>query len=209
MEPQSHWERIYQTKSPLETSWFEPHLKTSIDWIEAACPDRSASIIDVGGGESTLADDLLARQFRALTVLDIAAAAIGKSRDRLGPGARSIHWLVGDVTDVSLPPRAYDVWHDRAVFHFFTDPERRSAYVRQVRSALKIGGHLVLATFGPQGPEKCSGLPTQRYDAESLHRELGRDFHMVRSSVVEHVTPFGTTQQFLYCHFILCRAPQS
>lgn len=201
MTLQDHWEHIYQTKSPVETSWFEPRLQTSLDWISEAAPDRSASIIDVGGGESTLSDDLLAMHYRSLTVLDIAEAAITKSRNRLGAAAEKINWLVGNVIEVALPPRAYDVWHDRAVFHFLIEPDQRLAYVRQLSSCLKIGGHVVIATFGPQGPEKCSGLVTMRYNAESLQRELGQDFRLVRSSVVEHHTPFGTAQQFLYCHF--------
>jgi 2-polyprenyl-3-methyl-5-hydroxy-6-metoxy-1,4-benzoquinol methylase len=203
MTLQDHWEHIYQTKAPVETSWFEPHLQTSLHWISEAAPDRSASIIDVGGGESTLSDDLLAMHYRSLTVLDIAEAAITKSRNRLGAAAEKINWLVGNVIEVALPPRAYDVWHDRAVFHFLTEPDRRSAYVRQLSSSLKTGGHVVIATFGPQGPEKCSGLVTMRYNADSLQRELGQDFRLVRSSVVEHHTPFGTAQQFLYCQFTL------
>jgi 2-polyprenyl-3-methyl-5-hydroxy-6-metoxy-1,4-benzoquinol methylase len=203
MTLQDHWQHIYQTKSPVETSWFEPRLQTSLDWISEAAPDRSASIIDVGGGESTLSDDLLAMHYRSLTVLDIAKAAITKSRNRLGAAAEKINWLVGNVIEVALPPRAYDVWHDRAVFHFLTEPDQRLAYVRQLSSSLKTGGHVVIATFGPQGPEKCSGLVTMRYNAESLQRELGQDFRLVRSSVVEHHTPFGTAQQFIYCHFTM------
>jgi ubiquinone/menaquinone biosynthesis C-methylase UbiE len=182
-------------------SWFQPHLQTSLDWISHAVSDRSASIIDVGGGESTLADDLLARGYRALTVLDFAEAAIQKSQERLGPAAERINWLVGDVTRVSLPSRSYDVWHDRAVFHFFTESKQRFTYVSRLASSLKIGGHLVISSFGPEGPERCSGLPIQRYDAEMLQKELGCDFRMVKSSLVEHQTPFGAAQQFLYCHF--------
>ncbi len=203
MDLRSHWEGIYESSSPRETSWFQPHLQTSLDWISDAVPDRSASIIDVGGGESTLVDDLLARGYRHLTVLDLAEAAIKKSRERLGPAAEQINWFVGDVTRVSLPSRNYDLWHDRAGFHFFTEVKPRFAYVNQLRSSLKIGGHVVISTFGQGGPERCSGLPIQRYDAEMLHEEFGRDFRMVKSSLVEHQNPFGTTQQFLYCHFIL------
>ena len=203
MSTQSHWERIYQTKSPQETSWFQPHLEISLDWIAESVPDRSASIIDVGGGQSTLVDDLLAMQYSSLTALDVAAAAIEKSRQRLGPAAGSINWIAGDVLEASLPPHTYDLWHDRAVFHFLTEPQQRQSYVRQLVSSLKTGGHVIIATFGPQGPEKCSGLTTKRYDAESLHKEFGPAFRLVKSSVVEHHTPFATTQQFLYCHFTL------
>jgi 2-polyprenyl-3-methyl-5-hydroxy-6-metoxy-1,4-benzoquinol methylase len=203
MSTQNHWERIYQTKSPQETSWFQPHLETSLNWIAEAVPDRSASIIDVGGGQSTLVDDLLAMQYASVTALDLAEAAISKSRQRLGAAAANIKWLIGDVLEVSLPPSAYDLWHDRAVFHFLTEPQQRQTYVRQLASSLKTGGHVIIATFGPQGPEKCSGLTTQRYAPESLHREFGSAFRLVKSAVVEHQTPFATTQQFLYCHFIL------
>ncbi len=164
-------------------------------------PDRSASILDVGAGESTLVDDLLAGGYRNVTVLDIAANAIEKSRDRLGAAGREVHWLLGDLTQVSLPPRSYDLWHDRALFHFFTEPKQRSQYVSRLTFALKQGGHLVMATFGPEGPEKCSGLMTRRYDAESLQRDLGSEFRLVKSLLVDHRTPFGTVQQFLYCHF--------
>lgn len=203
MDAQAHWEYIYQTKSPEETSWYRPHLEISTGWVSAAVTGLSSSIIDVGAGESTLVDDLLAAGYRNLTVLDIAGAAIRKFQRRLGPAAQSVHWLKGDVTIAALPAHAYDLWHDRAVFHFFTEPEQRAMYLRQLVSALKPGGQVVMATFGPQGPEKCSGLHTKRYDAESLHHELGRRFHLVRSSVVKHQTPMGTMQQFLYCQFTL------
>jgi ubiquinone/menaquinone biosynthesis C-methylase UbiE len=203
MDLQSHWEGIYESKSPPETSWFQPHLQMSLDWISHAVPDQSASIIDVGGGESTLVDDLLAKGYLTLTVLDLAEAALKKSQERLGPEAKRIHWLLGDVTRVSLPSRNYDVWHDHAVFHFFTESKQRFAYVNRLASSLKIGGHLIISTFGPEGPERCSGLPIQRYDAEMLQKEFGCDFRIVKSSLVEHQTPFGIAQQFLYCHFTL------
>jgi SAM-dependent methyltransferase len=203
MGKQAHWEQLYRAKSPGETSWYQPHLETSLDWIADAAKSPSAAIIDVGGGESTLVDDLLARGYDAVTVLDISGAAIRKSQERLGAAAQSVVWLVDDVTTATLPTSSYDVWHDRAVFHFLTRPEQRSAYVRQLVSALKAGGQVVMATFGPEGPLKCSGLDTERYDAESLHRELGSNFQFVHSAIVAHRTPFGTTQQFLYCRFKL------
>jgi SAM-dependent methyltransferase len=202
MDRQAHWDQVYGTKSREKTSWYQPHLQTSLEWISDAAKDRSHSIIDVGGGESTLVDDLLGRGCGAVTVLDVAGAAIRKSQERLGPAARSVNWVVGDVTTVALPVDSYDVWHDRAVFHFLTEPEQRLAYVRQLVSALKAGGHVVMATFGPEGPQKCSGLETKRYDAELLHRQVGSEFRLARSSIVMHQTPMGTPQQFLYCHFI-------
>ena len=201
MDTQAHWAQIYETKSPDETSWYESHLQTSLDWISDAATDHSASIIDVGGGESTLIDDLLVRGYSALTVLDLAGAAIKKSQDRLERAAKSVNWIVGDVTTIAFPVNTYNIWHDRAVFHFLTNPEQRLAYIRQTTSALKIGVQVVMATFGPQGPQKCSGLDTNRYDAESLSREMGPRFRLIRSSTVLHHTPKGTTQQFLYCQF--------
>ena len=203
MGSQHYWEHIYQTKSPRETSWYQPHLQTSLDWISVAAPDRSASILDVGGGESTLADDLLVLGYRNITVLDLSEAAIAKSRHRLGDSATQINWLVADITSAALPPRSYDLWHDRAVFHFLTDPAQRRSYAQKLASSLKPAGHAIVATFGPEGPQKCSGLPTSRYDAESLFNELGPDFRIAKSAISDHLTPFGTTQQFLYCDFIL------
>ena len=201
MDTQSHWEKVYATKSPRETSWYTPHLQTSFDWIVTASPDRTAAILDVGGGESTLVDDLLAAGYRNLTVLDLAQSALEKSMHRLGPTAVSVHWLAGDVTTIPLPAQAFDVWHDRAVFHFLTEPAQRQAHVRQLAAALKPGGTVILATFALDGPEKCSGLETRRYDAESLTRELGPHFALGRAERVLHQTPFGTTQSFLYCQF--------
>jgi 2-polyprenyl-3-methyl-5-hydroxy-6-metoxy-1,4-benzoquinol methylase len=202
MDTRTHWEEVYGSKSAEETSWYEPHLEVSLAWISDA-GSTSASIIDVGGGESTLVDDLLAKGYRALTVLDLSSTAIHKAQMRLGPESLPINWLVGDVTTYGLPSRVYNVWHDRAVFHFLTSPEQRGAYVRQLASALKAGGTAVMATFGPDGPQKCSGLHTVRYDHVSLQEELGPPFRLLRHSIVEHRTPWGTTQQFLYAMFRL------
>jgi SAM-dependent methyltransferase len=200
MNSQDHWQNVYQSRTPAQTSWFQPHLQASLEWIAQAKPDRSASILDVGSGESTLVDDLLAAGYTALTILDIAPQAIERSRQRLGPAAASVHWIAGDITQTSLPPAAYDLWHDRAVFHFLTEPGQRVEYIRQLTQSLKPDGHLIIATFGPQGPEKCSGLPTMRYDAQSLSQQFSPAFRLIRSAIVAHTTPFGTEQQFLYCH---------
>ena len=202
MDARRHWEGVYQTKSPDQTSWYGPRLSTSLEWIAEAAPERSSAIVDVGGGESTLPDDLLALGYCNITVLDIAESALRKSQARLGEAAERIRWVAGDVTQVALPEQTYDLWHDRAVFHFLTDPTERAAYVQQLASALKSGGHALIATFGPEGPERCSGLVTNRYDAAGLARELGPDFLPQKSSLVEHRTPRGTTQQFLYCDFV-------
>jgi 2-polyprenyl-3-methyl-5-hydroxy-6-metoxy-1,4-benzoquinol methylase len=200
MEARTHWEKIYTTKAPDQVSWYRPHLETSLALILRAVSDRTASIIDVGGGESTLVDDLLQEGFQNVTVLDVSQAAIDVNKTRLSEKASGVRWLVADITQVELQPRAYDLWHDRAVFHFLTGHEQRAAYVRQVARVVKPGGHIIVSTFGPEGPTKCSGLDVVRYDAESLHAEFGARFRLVESSKETHQTPFGTTQQFLYCY---------
>lgn len=159
----------------------------------------------LGGGESTLVDDLLARGYQNISVLDVSQTAIEVTRKRLKEAAERVRWIVGDVTRVALDAKAYDVWHDRAVFHFLTSNEQRAAYVERVVKAVKAGGHVIVGTFGPGGPTKCSGLDVMRYDADSLHDEFGRHFRLVESSKELHETPFGTTQQFLYCY---CRIEQ-
>jgi SAM-dependent methyltransferase len=199
MDVQNHWEQIYGTKAPDAVSWYRPHLEASLQLIEQAAPGHSASIIDVGGGESTLVDDLLARGYQNITVLDISQTAIDGTRKRLGTASQQVHWLVADITNTQLEPCAYDVWHDRAVFHFLTATDARIAYVRQVAHAVTPGGHVIVSTFGPEGPTKCSGLDVVRYDADSLHQEFGISFRLLDSFKELHRTPFGTIQQFLYC----------
>lgn len=202
MEQQAYWEHVYQTRAAEEVSWYRPHLERSLELIRRSAPDLSDSIIDVGGGESTLVDDLLAAGYRDVTVLDISATAIEVAKMRLGSNAERVAWLAADITAVTLPRRRYDVWHDRAVFHFLTDLAQRAAYVRQVTRAIRPGGHVIVATFGPEGPQKCSGLDVARYDAEALHDEFGASFRLLESATELHDTPFGTVQQFVYC---LCR----
>ncbi|MHB1023388.1 MAG: class I SAM-dependent methyltransferase [Acidobacteriaceae bacterium] len=200
MDLQTHWEKIYTEKAPDSVSWYRPHLETSIALIEDAVAGPTAAIIDVGGGESTLVDDLLARGYENTTVLDISQAAIDANRKRLGKASERVHWVVANILGVELEPSAYDVWHDRAVFHFLTSASDRAAYVHQVAHAVKPGGHVILSTFGPEGPTKCSGLEAVRYDAEALHKEFGAHFRLVESFIELHQTPSGTIQQFLYCH---------
>jgi 2-polyprenyl-3-methyl-5-hydroxy-6-metoxy-1,4-benzoquinol methylase len=202
MTIQNHWEQVYQTKAADAVSWFRPHLERSLSLIERAAPDRAASVIDVGGGESTLVDDLLDAGYRDVSVLDISRAAIEATKRRLGAAGNAVHWHVGDVTQVALPAAKYDVWHDRAVFHFLTDDRQRSAYVRLVMQAVKPGGHVIVATFGPEGPSKCSGLDVVRYDADGLHSEFGDAFELVESATELHQTPLGTSQQFIYCYCV-------
>lgn len=200
MDAKTHWEEIYTTKAPDQVSWYRPHLEISLDLIKRRVSDRSASIIDVGGGESTLVDDLLAQGFQNITVLDVSQAAIDVNKTRLAERARGVHWIVADITAVELSAKMYDVWHDRAVFHFLTGQEQRAAYVHQVVRSVKPGGHVIVSTFGPEGPTKCSGLDVVRYDADSLHDEFGARFRLIESSKEIHQTPFGTAQQFLYCY---------
>jgi SAM-dependent methyltransferase len=193
----THWNHIYSSKRPDQMSWTREHLDTSLEWIEKAAPDRASSIIDVGGGISTLSDDLLAMGYHELTVLDISQAALAVLRGRLG---EKVNYLAGDILAASLPAHHYDLWHDRAVFHFLTEASQRARYVEQVKRSVKPGGHVLIATFGNEGPEKCSGLPVQRYDAQGLHREFGASFELQWSRTEVHSTPFGSQQQFLYCY---------
>jgi 2-polyprenyl-3-methyl-5-hydroxy-6-metoxy-1,4-benzoquinol methylase len=197
---QAHWDKVYSTKSPDEVSWYRAHLERSLALIRRAVPDLSARIIDVGGGASTLVDDLLQFGYADLTVLDISESAIAIAKNRLGVASRAVGWLCVDVTKTEFAAGSYDLWHDRAVFHFLTALEDRRQYVRTVAKAVKPGGHVIVSTFGPQGPVKCSGLDVIRYSAEELHDEFGRRFELIESSEELHETPFGTTQQFLYCY---------
>lgn len=198
----SHWETVYRTKDPTRVSWYRAHLDLSLALITAAVPDRAARIIDVGGGGSTLVDDLLTEGYRNIDVLDLSQAALDGSRQRLGDRAAGVGWLRGDVTTYPFGRDRYDLWHDRAVFHFLTDEGPRRAYVHQVASAVKPGGHVLVAAFGPDGPTQCSGLPVARYDAAALHDEFGPAFTMLEHRVELHRTPAGSEQQFVYC---LCR----
>jgi 2-polyprenyl-3-methyl-5-hydroxy-6-metoxy-1,4-benzoquinol methylase len=200
MDAKTHWEKVYKTKEPEAVSWYRAHLETSLALIGRAAHSRSASIIDIGAGESTLVDDLLARGYQHITAFDVSETALDVTKKRLGSLAEQIKWIVADITQVELESSAYDVWHDRAVFHFLTSIEQRAAYVRNVAKAVRTGGHVIVSTFGPEGPTKCSGLEVSRYDAESLHGEFGPRFHLVESSKELHHTPFETTQQFLYCY---------
>ena len=200
MDAQIHWEKIYAEKAPNAVSWYRPHLEKSLALIEQVAPERSASIIDVGGGESTLVDDLLTAGYENITVLDISQTAIDANRKRLGTLSDGVRWLVADVTKLELECSIYDVWHDRAVFHFLTSASDRAAYVHRVATTVRHGGHVIVSTFGPEGPTKCSGLDVVRYDADSLHREFGVHFRLLGSSKELHRTPFGTVQQFLYCY---------
>lgn len=201
MDMREHWEAVHATKAPQAVSWYRPHLETSLAFIEHTRTGLSASILDVGGGQSTLVDDLLASGYRNLTVLDISATALEAAKKRLSKDAAGIRWIADDVTLADLPAQAYDIWHDRAVFHFLTSEAQRSAYIRQAVRALKPGGHLILATFAANGPTQCSGLDVVRYTTESLTKELGDHFCLVESKDELHHTPNGAVQPFLYARF--------
>lgn len=202
MRTKEHWDQVYSTKATTGVSWFQEHARQSLELIGQTGVAKNAGIIDVGGGASTLVDDLLDAGYSDITVLDLSAAALDSSKTRLGDRATKVTWIAGDITLVDLPRSAYDVWHDRAVFHFLTAREDREAYVRAVLHAVKPGGHVIVATFAEDGPEKCSGLPVMRYSAEGLHAEFGAPFTLVEQRREDHHTPFGTTQKFIYC---MCR----
>lgn len=195
-----HWEKVYQTKQSDAVSWFQEHATRSLELIRSIGTPLNASIIDVGGGASTLVDDLLNDGFKHVSVLDLSASALEVARNRLGTSGAGVSWIAGDIRHVNLPEQTYDIWHDRAVFHFLTDPADRAAYVRQVMKSVKQGGHVIVATFAPDGPEQCSGLPVARYAPDQLHGEFGPAFELLEHTTEEHKTPWGSVQHFVYCH---------
>ena len=194
-----YWEEVYRSKHPTKVSWYQPHLEVSIELIEGAIPRRDARIIDAGAGESTLADDLLAHGYRNVYALDVSPTALKIARQRLGASADRVTWLCGDVLTFPFERHQFDLWHDRAVFHFLTDPADRARYVRQVANAIKPGGHVIVASFGPEGPLQCSGLDVERYDPSALHAEFGPTFRLLEHRMEQHRTPSGSMQQFVYC----------
>lgn len=198
MSRKQHWEEVYKTKQATDVSWYRPHLESSLSLIREAAVGPDAQIIDIGGGASTLVDDLLAG-YRHLTVLDIAEEALADAKTRLKDKAEAVTWIAADVTRADLPENAYDLWHDRAVFHFLTDKADRERYVDAAARSVKPGGYVVMATFGPSGPTKCSGLDVVRYSAAQLGETFGSRFKMVKYQQEDHLTPSGKTQQFLYC----------
>jgi len=201
MKTDQHWEQVYRSRSTTEVSWYRAHLERSLESIRRIAPNPNAAILDVGAGASTLVDDLLSAGYTRLSVLDIAASALESTRARLGKRAAEVNSLVGNVLDIELPAHHFDVWHDRAVFHFLTSASDRQAYVAQITAALRPGGHVLIATFGPEGPLRCSGLEVVRYDAQSLSKELGKAFRLIDWTLEHHETPAGATQQFLHALF--------
>lgn len=199
MSRAEHWEHVYRTKGPDQVSWFQAEARLSRQLIEALHPDRAGAIIDVGGGASTLVDGLLDAGYRALTVLDLSPAALLQARARLGARAERVTWQAADVLDVALPARRFDVWHDRAVFHFLTADDDRQRYIAQVRHAVRPGGLVIVATFAEDGPLRCSGLDVTRYSPAQLHAVFGAPFTLLESRRETHTTPSGATQAFTYC----------
>jgi SAM-dependent methyltransferase len=197
---QAHWENVYATKRENEVSWFQESPAPSLALIAEVGAAPASGIIDIGGGASRLVDHLIEQGFRDVTVLDVSAAALETAKARLRERASDAHWLVADVTTWE-PSRTYDVWHDRAAFHFLTDERDRDGYVSRLRQGLKIGGHAIIGTFALDGPEKCSGLPVERYDAARLARTLGSGFKLLRSQRTDHATPWGSHQLFQFSVF--------
>jgi 2-polyprenyl-3-methyl-5-hydroxy-6-metoxy-1,4-benzoquinol methylase len=200
MKASEHWEQVYSSKPSDRVSWYQQHAEQSLRLIRGTAVPPGAPIIDVGGGASTLVDDLLQAGYTALTVLDLSPTALATARQRLGERAAAVQWLQANITEARLPPHAYEVWHDRAVFHFLTSAEERRAYVEAVLRAVRPGGHVIVATFAEDGPEQCSGLPVMRYSAAGLHAEFGAPFTLLRHEREEHRTPAGGVQRFIYCY---------
>lgn len=197
----AHWQNVYTSKGEKEVSWFQDSPTISLELIAATGAGPESAIVDIGGGASRLVDALLARGYQAITVLDLSETALRTAKDRIGQGAQAARWIAADVT-VWEPTEQYDVWHDRAAFHFLTDPRDREAYKERLMKALRPGGQAIIGTFSLQGPEKCSGLPVVRYDARSLGDFLGPAFRLMETRDHEHRTPWGASQHFQFSRFV-------
>jgi ubiquinone/menaquinone biosynthesis C-methylase UbiE len=200
---QAYWEGIYTKKGENEVSWFQENPALSLELIAQVGATHASAIIDIGGGASRLVDNLVERSFEDVTVLDLSEAALEVAKARLGDDAGQVDWIVADAT-VWEPPKAYDIWHDRAAFHFLTEDQDRAAYVTRLERALKVGGYAVIATFALDGPERCSGLPIVRYDPVSLSLTFGRSFQLVDTRRHAHATPWGAEQLFQFSVFSHC-----
>ena len=196
----SHWETVYATKGETQVSWFQDDPAPSLELIDLARPTPESHIVDIGGGASRLVDRLLGRGFRHVTVLDISASALDVAKTRLGERAGEVQWIVADVTTWQVAQH-FDLWHDRAAFHFLVDVSDRAAYIARMKQALRPGGHAIIATFAIDGPEKCSGLAVKRYDNEGLARELGEGFVLIESRAHDHSTPWKSSQRFQFSLF--------
>jgi trans-aconitate methyltransferase len=197
---QAHWQNVYATKAESDVSWFQENPAPSLDLIAATGISSDAAMIDVGGGASRLVDHLLERGFRQLSILDLSANALEQAKKRLGRRGDGVEWIVADIA-AWQPVRVYDLWHDRAAFHFLTEPADRDAYVACLKKAMRPGGNVIIATFAPDGPERCSGLPIVRYDAAGLARTLGDGFGLVETRSHRHTTPWHSVQSFQFSSF--------
>ena len=198
LDRKKHWETVYETKNPDQVSWTQESPKTSLDFIHSFGLQKTAKIIDIGGGDSKLVDYLLDEGFENVTVLDISAKSLEKAKDRLGEKANKVNWIVSDITEFE-PNMTFDVWHDRATFHFLTTTEQISKYIKTARKS--VNGFLTIGTFSKNGPEKCSGLEIKQYNEDELTLELKNGFDKIKCVTEDHLTPFDTTQNFLFCSF--------
>ena len=195
---EAHWQNVYRTKRPESVSWYQPHLQLSLQLLTEAGLTASSRLIDVGGGASTLVDDLLERDLCNVSVLDVSDEALSLARRRLGERGKLVRWYVGDVLELALPPEGFDFWHDRAVLHFLSDPEDAARYVQNAARTLTAGGHAVIAGFAPEGPERCSGLQVARRSAEDIAALFAPAFTLVQQRTERHRTPSGLEQSFVY-----------
>ena len=203
MNKSDFWNNVYKSKDIDAVSWYADRLDTSLELIEKNCLQKENSIIDIGSGRSSLVDDLCNRGYNNLTLLDISEEAISQTLNRLGKLPVSIKTIIGNISKITTQENLYDLWHDRAVFHFLSEKSQRNKYIQNLKRSLKKNGIAIIATFGPDGPDKCSGLNTMKYDKTTLHAELGDDFQILGSKIDYHQTPFNTSQQFIYCWFKL------
>jgi len=201
MHTKTHWDNIYSTKAENEVSWFQAYPKTSVQFLELFNLPLTANIIDIGGGDSHFVDVLLEKGYRNIWVLDISAKAIERAKQRLGIRADKVHWIVSDVIDFDFKDLHFDLWHDRAAFHFLTTDDKIDRYVSLANDAISKNGYLVLGTFSEEGPEKCSGLKVKQYSETSLQATFERSFAHIKCIYEDHITPFNTAQNFLFCSF--------
>jgi 2-polyprenyl-3-methyl-5-hydroxy-6-metoxy-1,4-benzoquinol methylase len=200
MNLKSHWDKVYSTRQQNEVSWYQPTPKVSLDFIHELNIPTTASVIDVGGGDSLLADHLLAAGFTDITVLDISEAAISRAKQRLGKNAEKINWIVSDITELHTEKK-FDCWHDRAAFHFLTTTEQVEKYLSVAQKHITGNGRMIIGTFSTNGPEKCSGLPVRQYSEQSLSSVLRKWFDRIKCITIDHITPSKTVQNFLFCSF--------
>ena len=201
MDTKEHWDAVYTATSVDSVSWFQHHASRSLRIIQQINLEKTAQIIDVGGGASRLVDSLLENDFVNVTVMDLSGAALNAAKKRLGGASNKVQWIERNILHYLLPAQGIDLWHDRAVFHFLIEEADRRSYVEAVLDSVKLGGHVIIATFSEDGPEQCSGLPVRGYSPSSLLAELGPAFELLGHEKESHQTPIGKMQNFIYCHF--------